>query len=44
MTDPDGKDLWNAAISADSYNEPADKYRAAILEQYKTYVEMARPN
>ncbi len=41
MTDPDSKALWNADVSATDYKEPADKYQAAILEQYKTYVEMA---
>ena len=41
MIDPDGKALWNADVSAADYKEPADKYQAAILEQYKTYVEMA---
>ena len=41
MTNPDGKELWNLAISDGSYKKPDDKYQAAILEQYKTYVEMA---
>ena len=33
--------LWNAAIGPDSYKDAAEKYQAAILEQYKLYVEMA---
>ena len=41
MTDPGREALWNADVSATQYKEPADKYQAAILEQYKTYVEMA---
>jgi hypothetical protein len=41
VTDRDSDALWTADVSADSYKEPADKYQAAILEQYKTYVEMA---
>ncbi len=41
MTDPDSKALWNVDVSTADYKEPADKYQAAILEQYKTYVEMA---
>src|SRR4028118_326413 len=41
VTKPDSGALWNAAVSPASYTEPADKYQTAILEQYKTYVEMA---
>lgn len=33
--------LWNTEITPDSYGGDADKYRSAILEQYKLYVEMA---
>jgi hypothetical protein len=33
--------LWNSGVSPQAYTEPADKYQAAVLEQYKTYVEMA---
>jgi hypothetical protein len=41
MTDLIRHRLWNADVSAQSYVEPADKYQAALLEQYKIYVEMA---
>jgi hypothetical protein len=41
VTDPDRNALWNADVTAAIYTEPADKYQAAILEQYKMYVEMA---
>jgi hypothetical protein len=34
-------DLWNSGISEASYTAASEKYRAAILEQYKIYVEMA---
>jgi hypothetical protein len=33
--------LWNADIGPVSYEGPGEKYQAAILEQYKMYVEMA---
>ncbi|WP_371678733.1 hypothetical protein [Streptomyces sp. NBC_01276] len=33
--------LWNRNVSAASYADTGEKYQAAILEQYKTYVEMA---
>ncbi len=33
--------LWNADISADSYDDSGKRYQAAILEQYKLYVDMA---
>ena len=33
--------LWNDAVGPASYADGEDKYRAAILEQYKIYVEMA---
>lgn len=33
--------LWNQAVSAASYEGAGEKYQAAILEQYKLYVEMA---
>jgi hypothetical protein len=33
--------LWNRAIGPDDYAGAAEKYQAAILEQYKLYVEMA---
>lgn len=41
MTDPVSEALWNVKVGAGDYADPADKYQAAILEQYKTYVEMA---
>jgi len=43
MTDLDPTEIvvWNRGVGTDNYAEPADKYQAAILEQYKTYVEMA---
>jgi hypothetical protein len=41
VTDPDSKALWNTDVTTANYVEPADKYQAAVLEQYKTYVEMA---
>ncbi|MFB7312207.1 hypothetical protein [Streptomyces sp. NPDC056192] len=34
--------LWNAAVPADEFaDEPAYRYRTAVLEQYKVYVESA---
>jgi hypothetical protein len=33
--------LWNAEVSADDYVDAGERYRTAILEQYKIYVEMA---
>jgi hypothetical protein len=41
MTVPVRERLWNQRITADSYAEPAAEYQAALLEQYKLYVEMA---
>jgi hypothetical protein len=34
-------DLWNTEIGSARYGEAEEKYRTAILEQYKIYVEMA---
>lgn len=34
-------DLWNTEINSDKYLGVEEKYRTAILEQYKIYVEMA---
>jgi hypothetical protein len=33
--------LWNADVGADAYGGDTDKYRGAVLEQYRLYVEMA---
>lgn len=33
--------LWNADIGPADYIEPSDKYRNAVLEQYKIYAELA---
>ena len=33
--------LWNDAVGLANYEGPAEKYQAAILDQYKIYVEMA---
>ena len=33
--------LWNGNIGPDNYAGVAEKYQAAILDQYKLYVEMA---
>lgn len=33
--------LWTEGISPASYDATTEKYRAAVLEQYKLYVEMA---
>ena len=33
--------LWNTDITPTSYEGASEKYQAAILEQYKLYVEMA---
>src|SRR3954447_24563600 len=33
--------LWNSGMNATSYEGTGEKYQAAILEQYKLYVEMA---
>ncbi len=41
MTTSSSGNLWNPAVSPSNYTEPEDKYRTAILEQYKIYVEMA---
>src|SRR5918998_3376881 len=34
-------DLWNTKINSAKYMGAEEKYRTAILEQYKIYVEMA---
>ena len=34
-------DLWNTEINSAKYVGAEEKYRTAILEQYKIYVEMA---
>lgn len=44
MNDEDRKirdRLWNADVDAKNYEGTNEKYRTAILEQYKLYVEMA---
>jgi hypothetical protein len=33
--------VWNPAVDAAAYAGAGEKYQAAILDQYKTYVEMA---
>lgn len=33
--------LWNADVSAKSYEGPAEMYQAAVMDQWKLYVEMA---
>jgi hypothetical protein len=33
--------LWNVGVDAKNYEGAGEKYQAAILEQYKLYVEMA---
>lgn len=33
--------LWNGRVGAQDYDPTGEKYQAAILEQYKLYVEMA---
>lgn len=33
--------LWNTGVTADDYGGDKEKYQAAVLEQYKIYVEMA---
>jgi hypothetical protein len=33
--------LWNADVSSNNYEGPAEKYQAAVMEQWKLYVEMA---
>jgi hypothetical protein len=33
--------LWNDVVNTTSYEGTGEKYQAAILEQYKLYVEMA---
>ncbi len=33
--------LWTTAVRPDNYEGAGEKYQAAILEQYKIYVEMA---
>lgn len=40
MTDVIRKGLWSEGVSSDTYGGE-DTYRAAIMEQYKLYVEMA---
>jgi hypothetical protein len=34
-------DLWNDDVGPDTYSTANEKYQAAILDQYKLYVEMA---
>jgi hypothetical protein len=41
MTEEIQAQLWNADVTADSYDDIGQRYRGAILEQYKLYVEMA---
>jgi len=41
MTRDQSSSLWNTSVDARNYESPNDKYLAAILEQYKLYVEMA---
>ncbi len=33
--------LWTADVRPENYEGASEKYQAAILEQYKIYVEMA---
>ncbi|MCK1820421.1 hypothetical protein MTQ10_12555 [Streptomyces sp. XM83C] len=33
--------LWNEQVGAREYDKEGEKYQAAVLEQYKIYVEMA---
>jgi hypothetical protein len=33
--------VWTSTVDAANYSGPAEKYQAAVLEQYKLYVEMA---
>jgi hypothetical protein len=33
--------LWTTEVDRSAYDGPGEKYQAAILEQYKIYVEMA---
>lgn len=33
--------LWNAGVSATDYEGAGEKYQAAVMEQWKLYVEMA---
>ncbi|MFJ3923939.1 hypothetical protein [Streptomyces sp. NPDC090022] len=33
--------LWNQQVGPAAYADTGEKYQAAILEQYKTYIEMA---
>jgi hypothetical protein len=33
--------LWNADVSAKNYEGAGEKYQAAVMEQWKIYVEMA---
>jgi hypothetical protein len=35
------KNLWTDGVSPETYAGPGEKYQAAIMEQYKLYVEMA---
>lgn len=41
MSDDVRSRLWNDEIDADSYADAGGKYQAAVMEQYKIYVEMA---
>jgi hypothetical protein len=34
-------ELWNADVSAKNYEGPGEQYQAAVMEQWKLYVEMA---
>jgi hypothetical protein len=33
--------LWNAGVGVENYAEHREKYQAAVLDQYRLYVEMA---
>lgn len=41
MADDVREHLWNSGVTPERYREADEKYQAAIMDQYKIYVEMA---
>jgi hypothetical protein len=41
VDDKERSGLWNTAVSPTQYTSESEKYQQAIMEQYKTFAEMA---
>lgn len=41
MPEDVNRNVWNPAVTVDTYAGAGEKYQHAVIEQYKTYVEMA---